>query len=105
MDGQHHQHQPHHQGNERNQSHDPHNHDHSHGTEGRNETEVLDEVFIHSTFYLSESSADDIISSFFSILLFFFFFTPWFMTKKVNGKFEFKSSTTRTSFLNHDDYT
>jgi hypothetical protein len=49
MDG-HHQHQPHHQGHERNQSHDHQNHDQSQGTEGKNEAEVLDEVL--STFII-----------------------------------------------------
>ena len=39
------QHQPHHQSHERtNESHDQQNRDQSHGTEGRNEAEVLDEV-------------------------------------------------------------
>jgi hypothetical protein len=44
MDG-HPQHQPHHQSHERNQNHDHHSNNHNRGADGRNEAEVLDEVF------------------------------------------------------------
>lgn len=51
--------------------------------------------------YLLIIKADDVTPSFsvFCLLFFFFFFIPWIYIKKDNGKFEFKSSTTRTRFL------
>ena len=84
MDG-HHQHQPHHQGLERNQNHDHQNHDHSHGTEGRNEAEALDEVFIIYPLLLSEFNADDVLLSVFLCLLFFSHYTLVYVTKLIGN--------------------